>query len=224
MMPNNRDMIRMYTEKLFIQHGRYTYIRILVGHNGPRVRFEVAQVQAIFTSNKMTIAVDKLQLKITAPAGWMLRADTRIWNWDDWAEMINVHPLMKEKAFTIEVRVEFIKKGDQSKSDTRAVHIHCDWNKVFVVREQMKRIFAKGAKEFPMGIDLRCILVFDKRSVVTSTRREAINKAIAKQRAFLKALVVTQAYGITNLDVWDQGSGTTLRQVIMGIRVVSDPD
>ena len=82
--PNNRDAIGLYMERLFVQHGRYTYIRVLVGHNSARLKFKTAQVQTNFMSNEMTIVVDKLQCKITAAMGWMLGMDSKIWDWDDW--------------------------------------------------------------------------------------------------------------------------------------------
>ena len=62
----------------------------------------------------------------------------------------------------------------------------------------MTKLYRKGCKKFPLGIDLRFIPVFDKRLVITPMKREAIKSTMVKQKAFMKVSKMQQEYGVTN--------------------------
>jgi hypothetical protein len=126
----------------------------------------------------------------------------------------------------IEIRIEAIRVDKGKPSGVKAAHVLTPWDKALKCRIAMNMIYSKRSKNgYPLGKDMRFIPnIMDTRFITTDKTKMQVKKSVSKQKYFLAKTQSATNYTIIGLDYVEPTLGTSLREMIMGLRSNSDPD
>ena len=150
---------------------------------------------------------DKLQSKLIVKSGHLLGSTPGCLNKEDLEESIMAQPIMKN--IEIEVRIEFCrltnrKKFDQEEREqsVKAAHIWVAWDKARQARAALNYIYGgQNSAGYPLG--RKMVFVpnpYDTRFPMTAVSKARYLGLIAKQRTWLRKIIVFRIQGIRGLD------------------------
>ena len=215
-LPKTRNQMETYVDRVFIQYNKAAYCRLKIGFD---IDEDIFFKNEWFSANDYWYDKDELQTKITMNCGWLVGsfASTDA-NSKDLGEALRQHPLIMSKGIDVATRIHAIRISQQERPQkedmVRAVHIYCDYNKVAVVREVVRRIYKEGQKKgYPLGIKMRFVPnIADPRYPVTAATKANIKVLSSKQKRFLKNIRQQKSHNIQGLDFFIDKYGVTLRQ------------
>ena len=90
----------------------------------------------------------------------------------------------------------------------------------------MNRIYAKQSNNgYPLGKDMRFIPnILDTRFITTAKTKMKVMKSVSKQKHFLAKKQTATSYALMGLDYVQPNIGSSLREIVMGIRSNTDPE
>ena len=223
-IPSNRDSIAQYVDNIFLKHGNSCWVRMRIGHTKPSAFMEEESFQTYFRDRGILIAKEKLQMKVTQKAGWLLGSHPTAFNPRDLEQALEHLPELK--GIPIEVRIDYIRVKAEGRTNTKAAQIFCSWDATQKCRRALNTIYKKkNVDGYPLGKNMRFVPnIMDRRFITTPSTRKKVQASIQKQTKFLASVETTKNYTICGLDYYDEKLKQTLRQALMGIRSTSQPD
>jgi hypothetical protein len=186
--------------------------------------FEDQTVKDWFRERDMNFYKEKLQAKITCKSGWLLGSNGQCLNPRDLETALGMLPELQ--GIPIEVRMEAIRTEKGKGTGVKAAHILTHWDKALKCRIAMNLVYGKKSKKgYPLGKNMRFIPnILDTRFIVTEKIKMQVKKTVSKQKFFLQKTQTATSYTIMALDYLDPVLGTTLRELLMGLRSNIDPE
>ncbi len=147
-----------------------------------------------------------------------------------------IEQLSEFKEIPIEVRMEPIrtKRGSAKKTSkandkiaafVRAAHVWTSWEKSAACRKALSDLYSSRNKEgFPLGIQARFVpYTLDSRFITTPKTAQNVERMKSKQKRFNDRTSTARNFTIIGLDYQCPDLGMMLREVIMGLRLSSQP-
>ena len=223
-LPTNKMSASNYVNGAYLKRGECAWIRMYVGHNKSMDHFEDQTVKDWFRERDMNFYKEKLQAKITCKSGWLLGSNGQCLNPRDLETALGMLPELQ--GIPIEVRMEAIRTEKGKGTGVKAAHILTHWDKALKCRIAMNLVYGKKSKKgYPLGKNMRFIPnILDTRFIVTEKIKMQVKKTVSKQKFFLQKTQTATSYTIMALDYLDPVLGTTLRELLMGLRSNIDPE
>jgi hypothetical protein len=223
-LPTNKNAASAFINGAYLRQGQCAWVRFLMGHNKNTDTFSEPSVKEWFRDRDMNFYKEKLQAKITCKAGWLLGSHGSCLNPRDLEAALEMVPELQ--GIPIEIRIEAIRVEKGKQSGVKAAHILTPWDKALKCRIAMNLIYSKRSKNgYPLGKDMRFIPnIMDTRFITTAKTKMQVKKSISKQKFFLAKTQTATSYTIIGLDYVEPKLGTTLREIIMGLRSNSEPE
>jgi hypothetical protein len=223
-LPTNKTAASSFINGAFLRQGQCAWVRILMGHNKSVDTFSDPAVKEWFRDRDMNFYKEKLQAKVTCKAGWLLGSNGSCLNPRDLEAALEMVPELQ--GIPIEIRIEAIRIEKGKASGVKAAHVLTPWDKALKCRIAMNMIYSKKSKNgHPLGKDMRFIPnIMDTRFITTDKTKMQIKKSISKQKYFLTKTQSATSYTIIGLDYVEPTIGSSLREILMGLRSNSDPE
>jgi hypothetical protein len=223
-LPTNKNAASAYINGAFLRQGQCAWVRFLMGHNKNDESFSEPTVKDWFRDKDMNFYKEKLQAKVTCKAGWLLGSHGSCLNPRDLEAALEMVPELQ--GIPIEIRMEAIRIEKGKQSGVKAAHILTPWDKALKCRIAMNMIYCKRAKNgYPLGKDMRFIPnIMDTRFITTDKTKMQVKKSISKQKFFLGKTQSATSYTIIGLDYVEPHIGSSLREILMGLRSNSEPE
>jgi hypothetical protein len=223
-LPTNKNAASAFINGAYLRQGQCGWCRFYMGHNKSVDTFSEPAVKEWFRDRDMNFYKEKLQAKITCKAGWLLGSHGSCLNPRDLEAALELVPELQ--GIPIEIRIEAIRIDKGKPSGVKAAHVLTPWDKALKCRIAMNMIYSKRSKNgYPLGKDMRFIPnIMDTRFITTDKTKMQVKKSVSKQKYFLAKTQSATNYTIIGLDYVEPTLGTSLREMIMGLRSNSDPD
>ena len=225
-----KSAIEPYTSRFYVNPGQWTYSTIIIGHDIDRDEFDANEFQEQVKESRLTLKVEPIQAAATAIAGWFVGSHVPTFNMISFAQAMKVH----EKCSTLEldyrsqsIRVEY----REEPRSTKAIHVICAQDKVATVRKALIRVFNKNTGSPPEGRNMRFVPYTANKDDMRPTRskRNDIDKAVAKQKEFLENVKSMEIRSARNPDIpaevtvaAGEKKRLTLRQALLCTRYSED--
>lgn len=223
-LPTNKNSASAFINGAFLRQGQSAWVRMHLGHNKSTDTFDEPKVKEWFRDQDYNFYKEKLQTKVTCKAGWLLGSNGLCLNPRDLESALELLPEMQ--GIPLEIRMEAIRTDKGKQSGVKAAHVLTPWDKAMKCRLAMNRIYAKQSNRgYPLGKDMRFIPnIMDTRFITTAKTKMKVVKSVSKQKHFLAKTQTATSYTIMGLDYVQPNIGSSLREIIMGIRSNSDPE
>ena len=223
-LPQTRELIEFYVDRMFIKCGYEPWFRMRITHNNRTEH--MCDDKTWFRRQGMWFNEDDIQVKKHIAAGWFLGSHTAM-ILKDLAAAIRQHPSMKDIPFALKQQnIRLAAKGQIPKENqVLAAHIITDYYRVAEVRSAMKAIYeTPGELGYPLGIVLRFVPnVADPRYKGSQRTRDNCKVLRSKQKAFLGNTALGQSRAIQFIDYAIKHVGT-LRNIIMNLEAKNSTD
>ena len=223
-LPTNKNAASAYINGAFLRQGQCAWVRMLMGHNKNDESFSDPTVKDWFRDKDMHFYREKIQAKVTCKAGWLLGSHGSCLNPRDLEAALEMVPELQ--GIPIEIRMEAIRVEKGKQSGVKAAHVLAPWDKALKCRIALNMIYSKRAKSgYPLGKDMRFIPnIMDTRFITTEKTKMQVKKSISKQKYFLGKTQSATSYTIIGLDYVEPHIGSSLREILMGLRSNSEPE
>jgi hypothetical protein len=223
-LPTNKNSASTFVNGAYLKQGECAWVRILMGHNKNVESFIEPTVKEWFRDKDMNFYKEKLQAKITCKAGWLLGSNGSCLNPRDLEAALEMVPELQ--GIPIEIRMEAIRVEKGKQTGVKAAHVLTPWDKALKCRIALNMIYSKRSKNgYPLGKDMRFIPnIMDTRFITTDKTKMQVKKSIGKQKFFLSKTQTATSYTIIGLDYVEPIIGSSLREILMGLRSNSEPD
>ena len=223
-LPTNKNSASAFINGAFLRQGQSAWVRMHLGHNKSVDTFDEPKVKEWFRDQDYNFYKEKLQAKVTCKAGWLLGSNGLCLNPRDLEAALELLPEMQ--GIPLEIRIEVIRTEKGKQSGVKAAHVLTPWDKAMKCRLAMNRIYAKQSdRGYPLGKDMRFIPnILDTRFITTTKTKMKVLKSVSKQKHFLAKTQTATSYTIMGLDYVQPNIGSSLREIIMGIRSNTDPE
>jgi hypothetical protein len=224
--PLSRDTLEEYVDRIWIERSKNPWLRFIACHNIEAESFEKESIKVWMKNQGCNLYKDKLQCRSPSRVGFLLGYHPQAVNGQHLASALEMMPQLKN--ISVEIRVEpvVVEKGDSRDLKNKAPYIWADRDDTAACRNALSEIYStRNGGIFPLGVSARFIpYTMDSRFITTRSALQMAKRAKNKQKLFIEKSTTLSAYSIIGLDYVLPEAKCTLRQALMTMRSVTNPE
>lgn len=196
-----------YTSSVYVSEGARSYLKLYCGHSLPHLDLTDTVKQA-FQDHQMNIYTETLQAASSMVCGWLLGADARTFNCEQFTDLLNSLPKFAKLPVACKKRILRLTKEEDipKETGTQGVIILCNADyrtqSNIALKATFNRSTTKAIADRPDGTNFKYVEYYaDKESKTPTNKQFTLTaKARMKQKAFAACLGRVRLEGITNMN------------------------